>query len=155
MKPQQLRKGEKNTKWCNFVVQNETKKSNSCSEQRRRPRNSCYDLATSAPPAAAEHQAPSAVARDAYRTARMWYEWLAVLAAQAGAHGPILPSRHVNFVDSRVALGAISKGRSSSNRLNAVLRSFLGYEMCAQIYLVLIWIGTHFNPSHDPPNLSR
>jgi len=72
------------------------------------------------------------------------------LAAQAGARGPILPSRHVNFVDSRVALGAVSKGRSSSNRLNAVLRSFLGYEMCAQIYLVLIWIGTHFNPSDDP-----
>jgi len=58
--------------------------------------------------------------------------------------------RVVCFVDSRVVCGAWSKGRSSSRMLNRRIRQALGYELLGRIQVVLIWIGTHHNPSDDP-----
>jgi hypothetical protein len=60
------------------------------------------------------------------------------------------PQRIVNFVDSRVALGCICKGRSSSVQLNMLLRSFVPYLVGGQIALANIWVGTHHNPGDDP-----
>ena len=38
------------------------------------------------------------------------------------------PERLVNGTDSRVTLGALGKGRSSSAKINSVLRPCLGYR---------------------------
>ena len=58
--------------------------------------------------------------------------------------------RVLNLVDSRVALGAFAKGRSSSAQLNKVLRGSLGYSLLANIHLHQAWIGTEVNPADDP-----
>ena len=42
--------------------------------------------------------------------------------------------RLVNGTDSRVTLGALGKGRSSSAKMNNILRSCLGYMVLGQIY---------------------
>ena len=48
--------------------------------------------------------------------------------------------RIIVIVDSRVVLGAFSKGRSSSSRLNSILRSCLGYFLLAGISVHLCWV---------------
>ena len=56
----------------------------------------------------------------------------------------------VVLCDSLVSVCAWSKGRSSSFRLNGLLRSSLPYLVIANIMLDLVWIDTHANPG-DPP----
>ena len=60
------------------------------------------------------------------------------------------PIRQVILTDSMVCLGAVSKGRSSSFRLNGVLRCLLPYLISGRITIALIWIPTDMNPSDDP-----
>jgi hypothetical protein len=68
------------------------------------------------------------------------------------------PTRHrhrrIVLLDSRVVVGATAKGRSSSFKLNGLLRSCLGYTLGPRISLGLIWINTHINPA-DHPSRSR
>ena len=59
-------------------------------------------------------------------------------------------TRHVVLVDSRVVVGAWGKGRSSSKRLNNVLRSCLGWSTLGRVRLLLVWVPTDLNPSDDP-----
>ena len=54
------------------------------------------------------------------------------------------------LVDSEVALGAISKGRSSSYKLNGILRGSVGYLVALDISLKLIWIPSGCNPADAP-----
>ena len=53
-------------------------------------------------------------------------------------------------VDSRVVLGAVTKGRSSSRKLNHVLRK-LAYECLASSLTVdLLWVPSWANPADAP-----
>ena len=56
----------------------------------------------------------------------------------------------VCFNDSLVVCGAISKGRSSSYRLNGVLRAQLPFLIMADLVLALLWIETESNFADHP-----
>ena len=58
--------------------------------------------------------------------------------------------RVVCLSDSRVVIGAYGKGRSSSRRLNGILRSMLGYSILKQVQLRPCWISSAENVSDDP-----
>ncbi|CAK0798347.1 unnamed protein product, partial [Prorocentrum cordatum] len=53
-------------------------------------------------------------------------------------------------VDSRVCAGAFGKGRSSSFKLNGILRSIMPYLLSCRCHVALVWIGTHFEPAGAP-----
>ena len=52
--------------------------------------------------------------------------------------------------DSQVVVGAVSKGRSSSRRVNFLLRKLLGLCLQFHIRLELIWVPTFANPGDCP-----
>jgi hypothetical protein len=54
------------------------------------------------------------------------------------------------LTDSRVALGAWAKGRSSTRRLKRVLRCTLGHLLLGKLRVACIWISTHTNPADHP-----
>ena len=56
-------------------------------------------------------------------------------------------------VDSRVLVGSVMKGRSSSYKLNGILRSLTSLLVCYRIYLALPWIGTKSNSSDYPSRM--
>ncbi len=58
--------------------------------------------------------------------------------------------RHIDGVDSRVALGAWSKGRSSSWQLNAVLQGSMGYSIAGRRRMFGLWTESASNPADDP-----
>lgn len=57
------------------------------------------------------------------------------------------------FNDSRVVCGAVGKGRSSSYKLNGILRGMLPYLLLANISLGLIWVETDSNPADHPSRM--
>ena len=59
-------------------------------------------------------------------------------------------TRRLVLTDSRVALGAWAKGRSSSRRLNMILRSVLGALVLGRLRVSCIWISTGVNPADHP-----
>lgn len=52
--------------------------------------------------------------------------------------------------DSRVVCGAVTKGRSSSFKLNGILRSMIPFLTLSNIVLALLWIQTDSNPADHP-----
>ncbi|CAE8611036.1 unnamed protein product [Polarella glacialis] len=52
--------------------------------------------------------------------------------------------------DSQVCVGALGKGRSSSFQLNGIMRGMLGYLICTDTTLRLVWVGTKSNPADAP-----
>ena len=54
------------------------------------------------------------------------------------------------FNDSRVAIGAASKGRSSSYKVNGLLRGQLPFLVMGNIALALLWIETESNLADCP-----
>ena len=58
--------------------------------------------------------------------------------------------RLVNGTDSRVALGAIAKGRSSSRQLNRVLRHITARCILGRKHFCQFWVDTKSNPADDP-----
>ena len=61
------------------------------------------------------------------------------------------PGRRVlNCCDSRVVTGAYGKGRSSSNKLNGIQRSTMGYSLAGRLRVCNIWVDTHSNPADHP-----
>jgi hypothetical protein len=58
--------------------------------------------------------------------------------------------RGIICVDSRVALGAAAKGRSSSRALNCVLRRLAGLCLGAGLTLEFRWVPSAFNPADAP-----
>jgi len=67
------------------------------------------------------------------------------LAAQG-----VTDCRLLVLVDSRVCVGALGKGRSSSRRLNHVLRRMAAVGLAAGISLDVVWIPTWSNPADAP-----
>ena len=63
--------------------------------------------------------------------------------------------RCVNLTDSRVVLGAVAKGRSSSRNVNRLLRKCLALSLAGQKILYNVWISTHANPSDFPSRFKR
>ncbi|CAE7407977.1 unnamed protein product, partial [Symbiodinium sp. CCMP2592] len=63
--------------------------------------------------------------------------------------------RCVNLTDSRVVLGAVAKGRSSSRNLNRVLRRCLALSLAGQKILYNVWVSTHANPSDFPSRFKQ
>ena len=61
--------------------------------------------------------------------------------------------RMIVGVDSRVLVGSVMKGRSSSYKLNGILRSLTSLLVCYRIYLALPWIGTKSNSSDYPSRM--
>ena len=59
-------------------------------------------------------------------------------------------ARILILVDSRVALGALAKGRSSSRRINFVLKKTCAVCFAYGLYPELIWIPTWANPGDAP-----
>ena len=57
-------------------------------------------------------------------------------------------------VDSRVVLGAVSKGRSSSREINFLLRKLGFWCLAHDIALELVWVPTWANPA-DAPSRSK
>ena len=66
------------------------------------------------------------------------------------ARRSLQPRRVILFCDSQVVVGALGKGRSSSYKLNGILRSMLPYFIGANLELVVIWVSTHCNPADFP-----
>ena len=54
------------------------------------------------------------------------------------------------FNDSRVVVGAVSKGRSSSFKLNGLLRTLIPFLVLSNIALGLLWVETSSNPADFP-----
>ena len=69
-----------------------------------------------------------------------------MLARQADACDLI----QVILCDSQVVIGATAKGRSSSFKLNGILRSLLSSLIVKNISLGLLYVGTHSNPADYP-----
>ena len=68
----------------------------------------------------------------------------------ARSSSSLTPQRLANVIDSRVALGAWAKGRSSSRHLNKVLRAGLGFQILGRKVLLNSWCESALNPSDDP-----
>jgi hypothetical protein len=61
-----------------------------------------------------------------------------------------VPRRQICFNDYQVCVGAFTKGRSSSRKLNRILR-YTGLMLVAMgLVLSLVWIGTDRNPADYP-----
>ena len=58
--------------------------------------------------------------------------------------------RRIVLLDSRVVVGCTAKGRSSSFKLNGLLRTLMGYTVGARISLCLVWVNTLGNPADFP-----
>ena len=67
------------------------------------------------------------------------------LASQSGE-----PRRQLVYCDSMVNVGAWGKGRSSSFKLNGILRSTLGYMVMGFLEVALVWISSGANPADYP-----
>ena len=65
----------------------------------------------------------------------------------SGVHGNI---RLLNLCDSRVVVGAWAKGRSSSRRLNALIKRAVGPSLCSRVSIINLWVDTHHNPGDAP-----
>jgi hypothetical protein len=59
-------------------------------------------------------------------------------------------TRIICLVDSRVVLGAIAKGRSSSRKINYRLRKLFAVAISKNIYLDICWLPTWGNPADCP-----
>ena len=57
---------------------------------------------------------------------------------------------HLILTDSQVCLGCVSKGRSSSYKLNGILRSMIPYLVAGDIAIALNYINTKYNPADHP-----
>ena len=65
--------------------------------------------------------------------------------------GGFVPARRqVVLCDSQVSVAAWAKGRSSSFKLNGILRSSLPYMLVSGVSLALVWISTRTNPADAP-----
>ena len=62
--------------------------------------------------------------------------------------------RVVGLIGSRVVVGALGNGRSSSASLNHVLRQTMYYAIAFGIQVAPLWIGTEYNPA-DAPSRDR
>ena len=69
--------------------------------------------------------------------------YLRHLVTSAKCHG----FRMVHILDSRVVAGVVSRGRSSSKRLNRICRRFAGYALASDCYLLPLWTISRWMPA--------
>jgi hypothetical protein len=79
------------------------------------------------------------------RAARMWLRRHAKKGFQRRG------TRLVLLCDSRVCVGALTRGRSKSPSFNQALRAFIPLSIAGHIYLTPLWTPTGANPG-DPPS---
>ena len=72
------------------------------------------------------------------------------LRAHCRKHGSSQPQRLLVLSDSRVCIGAVAKGRSSSFKLNGILRSLTSWLVLGDLSLGMLWVSTKANPADDP-----
>ena len=72
-----------------------------------------------------------------------------ILELQSRSTRYLLPSRCVNAVDSRVALRAWARGRSSSLAINGMMRKSIGLEILGQKTMDNIWVCSKYNLADD------
>ena len=82
------------------------------------------------------------------KAARLW-------ARRCARGGPTMRKRHIMLVDSRVAAGAFNKGRSSSFRINRILKTFIPLCVAGQCSFHAVWIPSKANPSDAPSRGKR
>lgn len=71
-----------------------------------------------------------------------------VLAVRHMSRSAVTANKRVLvFLDSLVALGALSKGRSASRRLNRLCRKLAAYSVVGDIDLLLHWVPTAHQPA--------
>ena len=58
--------------------------------------------------------------------------------------------RALHLCDSQVALAVAIKGRSSSRRLNFLLRRYASLQLAAGLWPMLAWVESHLNPADEP-----
>eukprot|EP00971_Amphidinium_carterae_P339710 6477669-Amphidinium_carterae.1 len=58
--------------------------------------------------------------------------------------------RHLHVVDSQVCQGVLAKGRSSSVRLNSIMRRLAAMCLCSDSYIVCLWTISGWNPADSP-----
>ena len=52
--------------------------------------------------------------------------------------------------DSKVVVGAVAKGRSSSYKINGLLRSMVPFMLFGDVTVALLWVETESNPADHP-----
>ncbi|CAE7246419.1 unnamed protein product [Symbiodinium sp. CCMP2592] len=80
---------------------------------------------------------------------RAWRREMCRIAASGGHRNCII----VALNDSRVVVGAVAKGRSSSVRLNNLLRGALPHLILGGVSGAVLWIETAANPADHPSRL--
>ena len=73
--------------------------------------------------------------------------------ARLSKHYPF-GQRLLILVDSKVAVGAITRGRSPSPSINRVLRQLIPICLAGKLHITPLWIPSKLNPS-DPPSRGR
>ena len=64
--------------------------------------------------------------------------------------GRLCKRRFLHLVDSQVVLGVVAKGRSSSHKLNRVVRKINLLLLGCHAYMLLGWVRSELNPSDEP-----
>ncbi len=65
-------------------------------------------------------------------------------------HGSFRPQRLLVLSDSRVCIGAVAKGRSTSFKLTGIFRSLTSWLVLGDLSLGMLWVLTKANPADDP-----
>ena len=78
----------------------------------------------------------------------LWLRWLLRTSSRHGV-------RAICMVDSKVVLGGVTKGRSTSRSLLRVLRKVAALSLGGDLLLRLLYIPTECNPSDPPSRGSR
>jgi hypothetical protein len=65
--------------------------------------------------------------------------------------GPSARGRRIVILcDSQVVVGALSRGRSASRKLNRAVKAFIPLLLPAHLYMAILWVPTGANPSDAP-----
>ena len=77
------------------------------------------------------------------------------MRAHCRRHGCSKPQLLLLLSDSRVCIGAVAKGRSSSFKLNGILRSLTSWLVLGDLSLGMLWVSTSANPADDTSRFVR
>ncbi len=64
--------------------------------------------------------------------------------------GRLVNRRFLHLVDSQVVLGVVAKGRSSSHKLNRVVKKINLLLLGCHAYMLLGWVRSELNPADEP-----
>ena len=74
------------------------------------------------------------------------FDALRSMVKKASSHS----CRRLFLLDSQVAIGVLTKGRSSSRRLNFILSRFAAVSVAANVFPVFGWVSSAKNPADGP-----